>query len=71
MAEQLQTRTLTMPDLSLLAYAQHMVATAQSLAAKRMFEAFVEQELRWLRANGGFQRPRARNTEHREPQSDC
>jgi len=42
---------LTTSDLSLLAYALHMAATAQSGAARRMFEAYAEVEQRRLRAS--------------------
>ena len=54
MSEIPQTKTLASNDLSLLAYAQYMAKTAQSDAAKRMFEAYVRQEKLRLEANGGF-----------------
>ena len=41
-------------DLCLLAYAQHMVETARSAPAKRLFESFAEQERRRLSANNAY-----------------
>ena len=41
---------LTLGDLRLMAYAQHMAQTAQSEAARRLFETYVEHEMHWLRA---------------------
>jgi hypothetical protein len=48
--ETMQTRALASRDLSLLAYAQHMAETAQSEAAKHLFEAYVKQERDLLEA---------------------
>ena len=39
-----ETRAVAASDVSLLTYAEHMAETARSDAAKRMFEAYVEQE---------------------------
>ena len=44
MDEMPQIRELATSDLCLLTYVQHMAETAQSDAAKRLFESFVEQE---------------------------
>ena len=55
MDEMPQIRELATSDLCLLTYVQHMAETAQSDAAKRLFESFVEQERRRLPANGAYQ----------------
>lgn len=55
MAEMPQVRRMATGDFSLLAYAQHMAETARSETAKHLFESFVEQERRWLSANGVHQ----------------
>lgn len=38
-------------DLSLLAYAEHMAATARADAARRLFEQYAELERRRLKAS--------------------
>jgi hypothetical protein len=59
MGETTQTGVVATGDVSLLAYAQHMAKTARSEAAKRMFEAYVEQERQRLEANSGSRGPGA------------
>ena len=44
--------TLTLDELSLLQYAQHMARTTRSAAAKEMYEAFLKLERRRLAASG-------------------
>jgi hypothetical protein len=51
MGATVQTQALATGELSLLAYARHMAATAQSDAARRLFASFVEQEKRRMEAN--------------------
>lgn len=57
MHKTVQPQAFTTSDVSLLAYAQHMVATARSDAARNLFASFVEQEKRWIRVNGGCRLP--------------
>ena len=49
----LQAVALTMDDLRLLVYVQHMAETAQSDAARHMFQEYMELEKRRLGATGG------------------
>ncbi len=45
---------LTMDDLRLLAYVQHMADTAQSDAARHLFQEYMELEKRRLVATDGL-----------------
>ena len=45
---------LTADDLRLLAYVQHMAQTAQSGAAKRMFQEYMELEKQRIAGRGGL-----------------
>ena len=51
----LQARGLANGDLALLMYAQHMMKTARSDAARQLFEAFVQRERERLETGGGTQ----------------
>lgn len=54
MSSAMQASSLpTMDDLRLLAYVQHMAETAQSDAARHMFQEYMELEKRRLKAAGG------------------
>lgn len=49
----MQSIALTVDDLRLLAYVQHMAQTAQSGAARRMFQEYMELEKQRIAGNGG------------------
>ena len=55
MSRMTQTNELATDDLCFLAFMQRMALTAQSAAAKRVYELFFEQEKHRFEANGGFE----------------
>jgi len=53
LSDAMQAAALTMDDLRLLTYVQHMAETAQSDTARHLFQEYMELEKRRLGATGG------------------